>query len=548
MLSVTTIDGRRCTPVSKNNINIQAQATRTTTVGSEASTVSISASTITSSNTEEAVSISASANIVDALPALPSVQETLPSTQVTLTSTTSIVASQHAISSTASTPSVAETSAPLETNGPPVAASTLASLMSAALQTSTVDTSLIQTTAGESSPILTQSNGVPGSTTSKVADVNMPAPTETQTNPLAGAGQSEPASGDRKISGNGMSTQMVAAVAGGVIGALVALSLIAFLLWSYRKRLAKKRRSALLTPLSTENAGARGKKGSYDISRNSLGPTTIHGKLRAVAAYKYQRLRGRVNDPGEGDEKNGRPNNSTYTTSMPYRAQTRQQQQAMGGGAAGGGNGRRSQSLGNGPFLGGLGLDFDTGDPFADSNAILSHGSAKITPLAGSEWKNPFSDVNAISEPARVSMIGNASNSSRNRGTGVLATYIQNIRHSRGHSVSAANSNLRPPSIPSVYRESSVSVGTSDTRRTKFRSDPFDLDRPELLAQPRGDDSTARSSYSPPRLDMPNMPHPAHARAESFTCSRSSSASMNDWGDPGPDVGPAAGRRWNASP
>jgi hypothetical protein len=227
------------------------------------------------------------------------------------------------------------------------------------------------------------------------------------------------------------------------------------------------------------------------------------------------------------------------------------------GAATIGGNGspRRSRSLGNEHFLGGLGLNFDAENPFADSNA-MSHDSAKVMPLAVSGASNPFSDANAILAPAR---------STNNDAAAVgLATYVQNIRRSRGHSVSAVN--MRPPSgpaasrMPIMYRESSVSVETSDTRRNKFRSDPFDLDRPELLAQSPGSSARGVADSSQGGKDsrfsrqssgvrgLPNMPRPAHARVESFTSKYSSGVSLVEWSDPGPDVGPAAGRWDTPSP
>ncbi|KAJ3560705.1 hypothetical protein NPX13_g9211 [Xylaria arbuscula] len=44
------------------------------------------------------------------------------------------------------------------------------------------------------------------------------------------------------------------------------------------------------------------------------------------------------------------------------------------------------------------------------------------------------------------------------------------------------------------------------------------------------------------------MPRPSHKRTESFTSKYSSGvSSMGEWSDPGPDVGPAAGR-WVPSP
>jgi hypothetical protein len=411
------------------------------------------------------------------------------------------------------------------------------------------------------------------------------------------------------------------AVAGGVIGGLAVISIIAFLLWFWRKRLMKKRRSTLLTPLSTGAGYNRGEKAPYIISRNSLGPTTIPEKVKAVVGYNYHRLRGRVNslvtrspkpsvdlnrgnsqfglpdtpssrpssragvasngpvaakgrfvdwwgrltEDGNlnwklrGDPKSGRPNNNTYT-SMANMGQNRprgsqpdfltlvsvDEKQQGATNAAGNGNPRRSQSLGNDHFLGGLGLNFDTANPFADSNA-MSHDSAKVMPLAvtGTAASNPFSDANAIPAPAPARSDKNSSS-----GAGGPATYVQNIRRSRGHSVSAANT--RAPTgatataarMPSMYRESSVSVETSDTRRNKFRSDPFDLDRPELLAQsPRSGTRGVAGRQSSAR-GLPSMPRPTHARAESFTSKYSSGVSMVEWSDPGPDVGPAA-ERWD---
>ncbi|RWA12551.1 hypothetical protein EKO27_g2563 [Xylaria grammica] len=409
-------------------------------------------------------------------------------------------------------------------------------------------------------------------------------------------------------SGGANSTQTTIAIAGGVIGGLALISVIAFLLWLWRKRLMKKRHSTLLTPLSTDAAYRGREKGPYIISRNSLGPTSVPEKMRALVGYNYHKLRGRVNslvtrspkpsvDLNRGNSQFGLPdtpatrsssrageasnevttskgrfvdwwerltedgnwnwklrsdprserlNNSTYT-SRPNATQPRkwgsqpdfltllsmdekqQQRGSNNNNATGSGsNPRRSQSLGNDHFLGSLGLNFDTENPFADSNA-MNHDSAKVMPLAvpAERINNPFSDANAIPAPARPV--------NRNS-VGGPATYVQNIRRSRGHSVSAANT--QPPGgatvgrLPSLYRESSVSVETSDTRRNKFRSDPFDLDRPELLAQSPG--TSARGAIDSGRYSrqdnvrgLPSMPRPTRARAESFTSKYSSGVSSS---------------------
>ncbi|KAB5518760.1 hypothetical protein GE09DRAFT_512167 [Coniochaeta sp. 2T2.1] len=187
-------------------------------------------------------------------------------------------------------------------------------------------------------------------------------------------------------------------------------------------------------------------------------------------------------------------------------------------------------------FLGGLNLNFggsgSSDDPFSDANAI-AHISAKPAPLVVSQSGNPFSDVNAVvpSGPKR-------------------GTYVAEMRRSRGQSVTAAD--RRPPSSAVGYRESGASVESFGTRRNKFRSDPFDLERPELLgragssmsssaAATVGSSGNSRISGGVGTGDV-RRPAGAHTRADSFTSKYSSGISMGDWSDPGPDVGPAAAR------
>lgn len=106
-----------------------------------------------------------------------------------------------------------------------------------------------------------------------------------------------------------------------------------------------------------------------------------------------------------------------------------------------------------------------------------------------------------------------------------------------------------------------LSSGTTNTRRGKGRSDPFDLERPELL---RGVGPGARGSVL---SDVEELPSSAGSSVrgveagkgqvggggakvlgvglshESWTSrySRGSSAGFSDWGDPGPDLGPRGG-------
>ncbi|KAI1294463.1 hypothetical protein F5Y03DRAFT_315987 [Xylaria venustula] len=580
---ITTINGRKCTAVANN------------AVGGLVSTTSISSST-TSTSTSSSTSTSTTST------------STSTSTSISTTFSTS-----SSPTSTQESTSIALTN--INAPNPNTSTSTTQDI----LTTPTSASGVFPSTSGSTSEVV--SGGAATTTTA--------APGQIQSSD-AGTGLTNGA--ESSTSGTATSTQTTVAVAGGVIGGLALISIIAFLFWFWRKRLMKKRRSTLLTPLSTDAAYRGREKGPYIMNRTSLGPTTIPEKVRALVGYNYQRLRGRVNnlvarspqpsvDLNRGNSqfglpdtpasrsssragatsnetmtaksrfvdwwgrltedsnlnwklrnepKNGRPNNGAYTSMSGAMQSTRrgsqpdflallsreEKQQRRGSGsdnAGGSNNPRRSQSLGNDHFLGGLGLNFDTDNPFADSN-VMSHDSAKVMPLAVSAGgtSNPFSDANAISGPAKPT---------NNSTVGGPTTYVQNIRRSRGYSTSAANArpSMATPAtrMSSVYRESSISVETADTRRNRFRSDPFDLDRPELLAQSPGPDTRraaeserdSRYSRQGNGRGLPNMPRPTHTRNESITSRYSSGvSSMGEWSEPGPDVGPGAGRWFTPSP
>lgn len=503
-----------------------------------------------------------------------------------------------------------------------------------ALPSQTQDEIPVSTTQNNDNSALTTTSGASSGASISTSDIIIGTPATT-----TGSGQLDPSEASAGLTngaennntGSAVNTKTTVAVAGGVIGGLALISILLLLIWFWRKRLKKNRRSTLLTPLSTGPAVGGDEDGSYGVPRDSLGPTSFPEKMRAMVGYVHQRLRGRVNglvtrspklgmdlNPGNSqfgprdapvtssasraevasteamatkgrfvdwwrrliedgnlnwklrnDSKSRRSNDDVYV-SMPTVEQSGNQgfqsdfvthlstdekqhrQQEASDDTAALSNRRRSQSLGGDHFFGGLSLNFNE-NPFVDSNA-MRHDSAGVMPLTTSraEASNPFSDANALLMP-----VAPAHNNNNDAQAGGAATYIQTVRRSRGYSVSAAST--RPSScatagrIPSSYRGSSVSVETSDTRRNKFRSDPFDLDKPDLFAQSPG--SSARGGaggsdggqgggYSNVQ-GLPNMPQPTHARRESLTPKYPSGlSSMADWGDPGPDVGPAAGR-WN---
>ncbi|KAJ9134771.1 hypothetical protein NKR23_g9952 [Pleurostoma richardsiae] len=90
------------------------------------------------------------------------------------------------------------------------------------------------------------------------------------------------------------STESTIAVAGGVIGGVAAISLIAFLIWFWRRRVLKKRRSTLLTPLSVDPAYRNEKGEGYVINRGSIGPTPRTEKIKAAVGANLRKLRGRM--------------------------------------------------------------------------------------------------------------------------------------------------------------------------------------------------------------------------------------------------------------
>jgi hypothetical protein len=416
------------------------------------------------------------------------------------------------------------------------------------------------------------------------------------------------------------------AIAGGVIGGVLAVSMVAFFVWWYRRKVMQKRRSTLLTPLTIDNTFGPDEKGPYVINRGSIGPTPRAERFKATLGYNIKKIRGSVSrivtrgssrgstsapsvNMNRGNSQfmepsnaNNRPGSSTTVSrgaevttkdrfmdwwtrltadiSFNWRLRNRKNpnsddlfgsprgmnEKRAGGGGGGGVPGaqpdfltllgmddreldreaqrrRMSASRQRGGsassadrFLGGLDLNFGgSDDPFSDANAI-AHISAKPAPLVVSQNNNPFSDANAV--VPSVPKPG---------------TYVAEMRRSRGQSVGGAGGagQQRPPSSTvGGYRESGVSVESFGTRRNKFRSDPFDLERPELLGRTGGSmsssagatvGSSSRISGGVGTGDV-RRPAGAHTRTDSFTSKYSSGISMGDWSDPGPDVGPAAAR------
>lgn len=459
------------------------------------------------------------------------------------------------------------------------------------------------------------------------------------------------------------------AVAGGVVGGVAVISLVAFLIWFWRRRMLRKRRSTLLTPLSADPGFGRDRQGGYMIERDSIGPTPRSTKVKVALRAQYSRVRGRIARSGSvrsiSSTNSGRSvdmnrGNSQFMDSSPVVDGGRKNSSAMLqndgddstfkeriaavwtklkgpkmrdpgwnenkndifaarglGGSMKEKEKPRTRPVTNKPdfltllnmddneldreaqrrrvsrtrggsdssVLGGLNLSFGRG-PFSDVNAITSN-SAKPAPFTVSGANNPFSDANAIPGPTYNPQ---------------PSSYVADIRRSRGQSVGTTidlnqvmdlrvvnGGASRPPSgatsRPGGYestmymRESAVSAASFEsfnTRRNKFRSDPFDL---EPLSQGSGSfdrSAVASSTFSTngssgdgrypstsgsipighqsgigaggrsvPGGDVIRKPVPAaHVRENSLGSSKYTSGvsegSMDEWSDPGPDVGPRA--------
>jgi hypothetical protein len=217
---------------------------------------------------------------------------------------------------------------------------------------------------------------------------------------------------------------------------------------------------------------------------------------------------------------------------------------------------RRRASLSG---TGSLGLDFGaTADPFADPTKAAPKTTAYTNPFA--DPTNPFVDP-----PVRPQASVPKAN-----------TYIADIRRSRGQSIDATTtannasntaSLYRPPSTsryPSTiapsrdsYRDTVFSSFSTNVRKGKGRSDPFDLERPELW-RPR---TESKDMYPPPlnsaRMANGNTNAP-NAKAQNilgmevggqpgkrvvtYDSSKYSSgvSGISEWGEPGPDVAPGS--------
>lgn len=253
------------------------------------------------------------------------------------------------------------------------------------------------------------------------------------------------------------------------------------------------------------------------MQRDSVGPTTLSSKVNASLRVQYNRVRGRkipsaspvhdgsdmtmrkrimqvwatlggrqAREPRRNEKKTDtfsalgnsgsmeekvRPGTRTITTrpgllrkGVALDSEARRHRLSRARGAC------------VGTSLGGLDLNIG-GDPFGDVNT-MAHPIADPPPLISTGANNPFSDANAVEGGAHMPKRSN---------------HFVDMRHSRGQSADSVFAPNRTTSFrifdgtsrphsgsTAAYANSSIylrdSASSFDTRRNKFRSDPFDLE------------------------------------------------------------------------
>jgi hypothetical protein len=239
----------------------------------------------------------------------------------------------------------------------------------------------------------------------------------------------------------------------------------------------------------------------------------------------------------------------------------------------------------SGDQLGTIGIDIN--DPFADPSPTAQSTLPNLSESLVASSLNPFADP-AVAVPALPKTVYSKP---------ISSNYASEVRRSRGRlefsPTRRASTAWYPPTIVTnqaretrassnppwryastirtsrdTYRDTFLSNLSNSGRRTKARSDPFDLESPNLW---RPTNPTPRQASNPSdrvsRLsrmveDVKDSSNTMQPRTVSVQASRlrrvsesgtysskyssgisAMSAIMSEWGDPGPDLGPAALKR-----
>ncbi|KPM35756.1 hypothetical protein AK830_g10810 [Neonectria ditissima] len=365
---------------------------------------------------------------------------------------------------------------------------------------------------------------------------------------------------------------------GSIFGGFALLSAIVCLLWFLRRRMTKKRRSTLLTPLGLPPGAGRSEK-KYEIDTESLGPTPRSTKLAAALSFYPKKFgeklthlpasssssgvnmnrgnsqfldeahthsrSGSVEHQARGTEDSNRLQGwwsrvIQDTSSEDLSAQDMAERanypghgrfSSVGGGRLG--RETQQQRMTRGHSVSSWTDGAPSPNPFTDASAVVA-GSTKQYYPAPLQPRNPFADSHSITPPATAQM--------------GPAGYAQEVQRSRGQSTGRgpsprATGRLGNLSTESFYRDSGASISSFEERRNKTHSNPFDLE------MERHQHSVDASMGPPPRVPVPSsiydMPRPnsARTRGDSFTSRYTSGAGWTgEYGTMAP-----ASSRWNSN-
>lgn len=383
----------------------------------------------------------------------------------------------------------------------------------------------------------------------------------------------------------------VGAMVGGVVGGFAILGLISFIFWYLRRR--KRRRDSFLTPLGSD-------PGDFSRSTSRNGDDEANGpveKLKAqigsgfaVMSTSFSKLKARV----RRDDKNGvnmNRGNSQFLERIPQHSRQNSALSIQPGKIT------LKDRFGNwieqakenylfNKLVKGMGREKDPGHPFAAAREKQAFAGMKtpspdfsqfpameerelqiaserrrqsLSRGIGINTDNPFADPvvqaqlansNPFNDPANIVSAPKPSQPPP------ASNYVADVRRSRGQSISQPESRY-----PSTYAPDRESYGYRDTymssttngRKTKGRSDPFDLEKLRFEATPPPMPSNFSSLYittnnnidqarSGDQQAQPRIVSNANSEnsaAGTYT-SKYSSTMLSDWGDPGPDLGPGS--------
>lgn len=193
------------------------------------------------------------------------------------------------------------------------------------------------------------------------------------------------------------------------------------------------------------------------------------------------------------------------------------------------------------PLNVGSNLDFSPLAAMEERQRQLAAEERERALASGSQAQNPFADP--WPAPASQNPFGDPANvlapplPSQPSSSGYFADVFRAARQSNATTIDSRYPSTYAPSRDSYgYRDTYMS-STTNGRRTKGRSDPFDLEKLELDARPGAANQSYLGADRAPRV----VSSASSVRSTGTYSSKYTSGVVHEeWGDPGPDLGPGS--------